>query len=139
MIFYETDPKTGLGPRCLHPDHIKWLFESSFTPNRQRATSALSFLRGCEHSLEAVFSLRSRQTNHSLSELLMLGRSRPRTVPRAHCVTRWVECPPRPCKKRELTRCRLLRGCGTLHAWIQNIFRGFSARRSGGRHRPNRH
>ena len=29
-IIHETDPKTGVGPRCLRPDHIKWLFEGIF-------------------------------------------------------------------------------------------------------------
>ncbi len=32
-IVHETDPKTGVGPRCLYPYHMKWLFEgTSRTP-----------------------------------------------------------------------------------------------------------
>ena len=37
-VVHETDPKTGVGPRCLRPDHIKWLFEGIFS--HPEATSA---------------------------------------------------------------------------------------------------
>ena len=36
-IVHETDPKTGVGPRCLRPDHIKWLFEGNFTHPEAKA------------------------------------------------------------------------------------------------------